>query len=303
LFDNSNFTGRTLGELTQHIQYLENLKLDEIDDSTLENYIDKSFPIFSYTDGVIPAGSELFRARLNFDEEPFSEVKDISTPPLNLIKSYGRANKPNEQIFYCASNFRLAAFEVIQDFKNSLSPKHEVAFLTIGVWKTLRPLHVAIIIDSPILHSVRNDIKENFEKHQKMLNHRHLTNEIVTANNLVSQFFADQFTKREIKSHHDYKISALYTRRLKTMNNYVAEQYKSEKFDGINYPSVAMKFKGDNQALFIENLETKIELTNAIQVVCSNLDFENANFVAGIMHEAKTIQNGKIEWKSEIYRP
>jgi hypothetical protein len=178
-----------------------------------------------------------------------------------------------------------------------------VAFLTIGVWKVLEPLHVANIIDSPALHSIREDIKRNFEKHQKLLNSRHLTNEIVTANNLLSQFFADQFTKREIKSHYDYKISALYTRRLRIMNQHIAKKFESNKFDGINYPSVAMKYKGDNQAIFIESAKKKLKLVNTIQVVCSNLDFDNANFVAGIIHEAKSINDGKIVWKEEIYSP
>jgi hypothetical protein len=290
-------------DAVKHIEYLENLNLDETDDLTLEKIVDDKFPIFTYTSGRIPEGTELFRARLNVNEKPFPFVNDIWTPPVDRINNYGRANRPGEQIFYCASNFRLAAFEVIQDFKNSLSPKHEVAFLTIGVWKTLKPLHVALIIDSPVLHNIRHDIRDNFEKNQALLNKGHLTNEVVTANNLISQFFSDQFTKSNIKSHNDYKISALYARRLKESSKHIAKEYKSEIFDGINYPSVAMKFKGDNQAIFIDSAKNKLKLINVIQVVCSNLDFDSGNFVAGIMHEAETIDSGNITWKKEIYSP
>lgn len=285
------------------IDQLEQLNLSEIDDTYLERFIEDKIKIVPYTNGVIKAGAELFRARLNINEEPFTEVKDIWVPPIDLIKDYGRANRPKEQIFYCASNFRLASFEVIQDFKNSFSPKHEVAFLTIGVWKVIDDINLADIIHSPVLHNVRDDIRANFKKHQEILYQKHLTPEIATASSLISQFFSDQFTKREIKSPHDYKISAYYTRLLKTMNSKIAPQFTKEKFDGVNYPSVAMKYKGDNQAIFFESAKQKLKLINAIQVVCSNLDFETGDFTAGIMHEAKSIVDGKIVWKSEIYRP
>ena len=293
----------SVDEAFKLIEHLEHLNLSEIDDIYLEKYIEDKIKIIPYTNGVIKAGTELFRARLNINEKPFTEVKDIWVPPIDLIKEYGRANKPNEQIFYCSSNFRLASFEVIQDIKNSLSPKNEVAFLTIGVWKTLEDINLADIIHSPVLHKTRGDIRANFQKHQEILYKQHLTPEIATASSLISQFFSEQFTKYKTNSHHDYKISAYYTRLLKTMNSKIAPEYIKKKFDGVNYPSVAMKYKGDNQAVFLESAKQKLELINAIQVVCSNLDFESGDFTAGIMHEAKSIIGGKIVWKEEIYRP
>ena len=42
---------------------------------------------------------------------------------------------------------------------------------------------------------------------------------------------------------------------------------------------------------------------NSSTVICSNLDFESGDFTAGIMHESKSIIDGKIVWKKEIYRP
>ena len=63
-----------------------------------------------------------------------------------------------------------------------------------------------------------------------------------------------------------------------------------------------MLYKGDNQALFHETTVNKIELVNAIQVICGNIDFKNGNFTAEIMHEAEKIENGDISWKKEIYK-
>jgi hypothetical protein len=290
-------------QAVKFISELEKLDLSQISDEDLESKIDDCFSIIPYTSATVPEGSELFRARVNIGNKPYDLVKDIYVPPIDLIKSYGRANRPNEQIFYSASNFKLASFEVIQNLKNSITPKAEIAYLTIGVWRVREALHLTNVIYSPILHSLREDILEAFTHNQKLLNNGTLREDTVTAHNLISQFFADQYTKSNIKSHHDYKISAFYSRRLKAMNELIAPDFQSEKFDGINYPSVAMKYRGDNQALFVESVERKLELINTIQVLCGNLDFEKLEFLPGIMHEAESIINGTIKWKTEPYQP
>ena len=87
------------------------------------------------------------------------------------------------------------------------------------------------------------------------------------------------------------------------MNSFTSQKYEADKFDGINYPSVAMKYKGDNQAIFIESADTKLEFTNALNVICGNVDFQNGEFTTGIHNEAESIVNGEITWKREIYRP
>jgi len=286
----------------QFIEAVEKLDLSKISDDELGEMIDQNVPIFPYTSATIPAGTKLFRARLNKKNKPYLKTKDIFIPPIDKINEYGRANKPHEQIFYCASNFKLAAFEVIQDFRYSLVPQKEIAFLTIGIWKTKIDLHVASIVHSPFLRKIREDINEHYNEIENILNGEHHNREFATAGNLVFQFFADQFTKHKIESHCDYRISALYSRRLRHANSVISEHYQNEKFDGINYPSVAMAYKGDNQALFFETASEKLELVNAIQVVCGNIDFKNASFTVKVLDEAERIKNGNIQWKEEIYK-
>lgn len=287
----------------KYISELELLDLRQISDEELENKIDNYFKLIPYTGATIPVGVELFRARINVGDNPFDKVKDIYIPPTDLITEYGRANRPNEQIFYSASNFKQASFEVIQNLKYSIAPDRQVVFLTIGIWRVKEELHLTNIINSPVLHSLRQDIVEAFTHNQKLLNNGILKEDIVNANNLISQFFSDQFTKDKIKSHHDYKISAFYVRRLKAMNKLIADKHQSAKFDGVNYPSVAMKYKGDNQAIFIESATKKLELVNTIQVLCGNLNFDRGDFLPGVLHEAESIIDGIIKWKSEIYTP
>jgi hypothetical protein len=285
------------------IKEIEAIELSHVTDLELEKLIDERFPIFPFIGAIIPQNTELFRARININEKPFERVEDIYLPPKEKLITYGRANRPYNQVFYCASNYELAIFEVIQNLKYNYNPQWQVVFLTVGVWKTKVALHVASIIHSPILHEVRKDIKQYFEQNQKDLSNGHMRTDAVNAYNFISQFFADQYTKSEIKSHFDYRISALYAHRLKLANSDIAPQYSADKFDGINYPSVAMKFKGDNQALFIEAANEKIELINTLQIVCSNFDFNNGTILSGVLLEADRIENNLITWKTEFYTP
>lgn len=286
----------------QKIDSLKKLDLSKISDGELKELINSYFNIVPFTGGTIPAGTELFRARVNIGEKPFNTVSDLYAPPAELISKYGRLNKPNERVFYCASNFKLAAFEVIQDLKYSFNPSREVAFLTIGIWRAKKDLHLACVHHDPKLHDIRKDILEAYEKNQKILFNGNISEQTAISNNLILQFFAEELTKDNLKGDFDYKISNFYITTLKEANKYVAPQHESSKFDGLNYPSVAMKYKGDNQAFFLESADTKLEFVNAIQIICANLDFDNGDFLPGILYEAESITDGNIIWKKELYK-
>ena len=201
-------------DVIKYIAELETLNLSDFSDEQLENIIDKYFYVIPYVDTKILAGHKLYRARLNINNTPFDKVSDITAPQKEYIIEHGRANKIGERIFYCASNARLALFEVIQDLKYKLKPELEVASLTIGEWRLKADLHVACIIHSPILHQLRKDILDAYNDTQKLITNGSLQEDVVNANNLLCQFFSEQFTKDNIKSSHDYKISAFYASRL-----------------------------------------------------------------------------------------
>lgn len=291
-----------LKDTINYIEELENLDLSKIEYKELENLIDERFPYIPYPSATIPAGTEVFRARLNEYKDPFTKVEDIFIPPANKIVEYGRSNKPNEQVFYCASNFKIATIEVIQDYQNNPFAQKDMAFLTIGIWKTKFDLHVGDITHSPLLRKLRKDISASYDQMEKILNSQHHNKDFAESGSLILQFFADQYTKRDITSQHEYKISALYSSRLKQGNNYVPPRYAKDKFDGINYPSVAMSYKGDNQALFYETAKEKLELVNTIFVMCGNINIANSSFTPAILHEAKNIVDGIIEWDDKPYK-
>ncbi|MDP3443346.1 MAG: RES domain-containing protein [Ignavibacteria bacterium] len=286
----------------KHIEQLRRIDLSSITDTELDQRINNYFNIIPFTSAIIPKGKQVFRARVNINNgESFNYLNEIYAPPSSCIKKYGRANKPGERVFYCSSNIKLASFEVIQEMKDKINPKNESIILTVGIWQTKVDLHVSNIIHSAVLHKLRDDILSAFQQSQKDLYNGNLTHDTKTASNLLLQFFAEEFTKNSIKSDTDYRISNFYINSLRKANRVVAPQFNNEKFDGINYPSVAMKYKGDNQAIFIESADDKLEAINAIQVICSNIDFENGDFIPKITHEAKSIIDGRIYWEDELY--
>ncbi len=289
-------------EVIRHIDYLKSLDLTKISDSELDKSINDRFKFIPITSVMIPAGSEIFRARVNPPKtNAFNKLQDIYAPPSEFITKYGRLNKPGERIFYGAVNFKLAAFEVVQELRKSFNPSREHAFLVIGIWKTKVDLHVASIHNDQNIHDIRTDIKGRYESDQKMFKEGVLEESVLSANDMMLQFFSEEFTKSEIRSEFDYRITNFYMSTLKKMNSRLPP-FAEERFDGVNYPSVAMKYKGDNIALFIDSADSKLEFVNALQVICANPDFENGDFTAGILHEMESFQNEEINWSKELYR-
>jgi hypothetical protein len=285
------------------VKELEKLDLENISDTDLAKIIDDRFPLIPINTAKIPVGTILFRARVNKNEQPYDKVSQIGVPPSNLIKEFGRANKPFEQVFYCASNYKLAAFELLQAYKHHFNAKYQVVFMTIGVWEVTQELHVASIIHSEVLHELRDDIVLSLKQHKKIFDNGSLKEDTVQASELISQFFSNQFTKMVIRGTYDYRISAFYSKRIQEVNDLIYDTYSTSKFDGINYPSVSMKYIADNQAIFNDSFKNKMKIIDALEIVASNLDFKNPDFLPGILHNTIAINGDDIEWNPEIYNP
>lgn len=271
-------------ELIKAIQHIESLDLANTSDNTLIELFRNTIRIIPYTSAFVPIDSLLYRARINENDKPFEEVGQISMKKKEAITEYGRANRPKEQVFYAGVNCQLA----IKEITNKLSlDELKGKTATVGVWRVKNKIHVSNIIYSRKLHDIRKDINDAYLDNQKILK---INNDLNTidSSNLVTQFFSDHFTNENIKTQYDYKISALYTSLLKSMNFLIVDKYGDERFEGINYPSVAMKFKGDNVAIFGETIKYKIELVSVLNINCEDLL---------ILDKTNKISNEIIDWK------
>lgn len=287
------------------IAKLKNIDLQKIELFDLDEIIDSVFHFIPFGSAYIQAGKKIYRARKSDNGEIFNNISELGMRKASEIKDYGRANQPLEAVFYGATNMHLACGEVLQNLKHNINPQWEPGFTTVSVWNVVKKLHISPVYYSEAVSKVREDVakykigSKTFARENSSISH-----ETLDVSDMIMEFFCDEFSKQIINTNHDYKYSVSYTRRLKHINNMIAPQYQSERFDGILYPSVAMKYKGDNIALFDDDLDSKIEFETAFQVVSTNFDFENGNFRTSIMHEVESVdEKGNLKWNKEVWRP
>lgn len=291
----------SIEQAQKDLKTLKNLSLSDFNGKALEKVIKRYIPVTPHYPAHLDEGAFIFRARLNKLNKPYSLVEEIDIPDKKYVKDYGRANLPNSPVFYGALDLELALFEVCQEYKSSLDPKREAAFITAGQWKVKKgeKLYLSSIYQSKEYHKARPDLKNSYDTNTNFLNNETLNKDKAKVLQWYIEFMADEFSKRNIANTDDYKISAYYAESVKNFNNLT----NSFKFDGLCYPSVAMQFKDDNVALFKDAVENKLELVNTYYIACGNMNFDDATFVNGVIHEAKEIKNGKIIWKEELYKP
>ncbi len=281
---------------------LRGLTLKDISLKELDELIDGVFHMIPFSQGVIPKNTLLYRARVN-EKKSFLHLDQLTLRKHKDVKSFGRANQPEESIFYCSTNMNLACGEVLQDIRYSFQPNYEVGFATVSVWKTLKDIRVAPIYYSESVTKVRKDVAAYKEGNKKQVREwNKVSHATLDVSDLIMEFFCDEFSKSEINTEDDYKFSVSYTRRLQHANTLFAPTHINERFDGIVYPSVALKFAGDNAALFDDNLYTKIEFQTAFEVLCTHFDFDLGTLNSFFLHEIESIDaDGNIVWEKSIY--
>ena len=283
-----NLTPPNLNILKKNIQSIESLDLSTISYEDLEIQLEKIFPIISFTSVIWDERYNIFRVRENINnslQKPFNFISEIDLP--KKVKSFGRANIINKPVFYGSHQGDLALFECCQN----LAPL-DIKNFTMGVWKVKKNQVLDLVILNPTKEIINK--RESFKKLSHNINNnlKSLKEYDKEYSILTSSFFSKQFTKATIKQNDDYKISAYFS-------NYVQniENWAQKKFDGIVYPSIANKFRGENIAIFESSLH-KIEFVKALLISCYNFDYENGKLIKGIFAEG--YQYGDtIHWKNK----
>lgn len=287
------------------INDLQSLDLRKFTLEDLDEIIDDVFHMISFGTAYMEKGTDLFRARKSRDNQIFNNISELGINKPENITEFGRAHEPYNPVFYCSSNSKLACGEVLQNLKYSFNPKKEMAFATVSIWETTQKLNLAPLYYSKGVTDVRKDAREYKEGNMKYIREKNIINsKTLDVQDLIMEFFCEEFSKIEIQYPDDYKLSVSYANRLKNSNKLFAPEYHSERFDGLIYPSVAMKYSGDNVALFDNNLESKLKFKTAFQVVCVDFDFDKADFKTYFVHEIQSVDEfGNIKWSKEVWEP
>lgn len=243
----------------------------------------------------------VYRGRLITDKgnNPHQNVSEISFVPedsLDLIKSFGRANKKNEAMFYGSFNFATACIETLSRGEDFI--KTGSAMVTIGTWKFEKPMVFAEIPPS-IKHTklfyerVKYQSKRVTEATVRERND-YLRGLLETDLDLeVLQFFGDAFAKFDIKSDEDYYLSNYYTDRV--FNR--VKGFDVNPVDGILYPSVLNSYEELNIVLKPEVVNDSLRFIEGLQIwVVSHLERGGGGEFIPIQQNARPDETGKIKW-------
>ena len=287
------------------INDLQSLDLRKFTLEDLDEIIDDVFHMIPFGKSYIEIGTDLFRARKSKPNQVFNNISELGINKPENITDFGRAHEPHVPVFYCSSNLKLACGEVLQNLKKSFNPKKEMAFTTVSIWETTKRLHLAPVYYSKSVTDVREDARKYKEGNMKYIREKNIINSsTLDVQDLIIEFFCEEFSKIDIKYPDDYKLSVSYANRLKNANDLIAPEYSKERFDGLIYPSVAMKYSGDNVVLFDDNLDKKVKFKTAFQVICVDFDFDKADFKSYFMHEIESVDDkGNIIWSDEVWKP
>lgn len=268
----------------------------EILTQTIRNYL-KSVPV---AENTIRAGTHLARARTKSDDTPYKFLSEITLRDKKHVKSFGRAHRPDQAIFYCSTNHQVAIREATQwhvtDFgtlinRNMLKDYNpHVKFVTVSIWKVTKDLKVAsLFLNNEAM--LANPVVRYFGEQVKNGNIKNWDERVVKSKNLILEFFSNEFAKKDIKHETDYLLSAYYANEIHTVSEL------NRKLDGVAYPTVALDYKGENIAITEDAYKDKIEFVTAYHNYVANIEFDNKPMAIGEILEVVDKQGDKLTWK------
>lgn len=262
-----------VGEVKKKIIEVLSIDLETADVDYLRKKLNDWSDGYSLTTPVFKAGLVLYRARVFKDEKP-NYINQITYPSVQLIKTYQRANRPGQSLFYCSDSREASIFEVFPKPGN---------FIALSKWITNSYLLVNNVGYSEsvfnALGSNRNSPK--WEKDESVDHKR-------SANNLIRSFFAKEFTKIVPKGkEYLYKLSIV-----------IAEKhFLSEMFGGLMYPTIAMRANAENFAIKSKYIEKHMLLKN-VEYLHVKQNEKKSEYKVNIIDFANSFsQDGQIEWK------
>ncbi|MCK4923142.1 MAG: hypothetical protein KAS71_18975 [Bacteroidales bacterium] len=245
-----------------------------------------------YTTLILKKGTPIERGRLNENDGYFNSEFEISyRTDAGNIKDFGRANKPFQSRFYGTipskdiKSLAVVLFsEIVEQFRKIPASDFETT-MTIGRWIIKEDFEIADVCFSEEYFNIE-EIKNRYDFWK---------NE--TKNDLIGQkeyqdlltFFSKEFSKIQIDTHFDYKLSSLYADIAVDAN----------KLNGISYPSVKTNYEGYNVALTSDAVERYLELK---EVAMFKFVVKNGNPVVYQTHYSNNLGpfNSKFKWKKYI---
>lgn len=241
--------------------------------STLGN-----IPVYNYK---LKNGNSFFRSRKNETFDNFNNVSDLVAPPKHLVKSYSRANKPFQSVFYASDLWETNIAE-LKPFLLKQIAIGDIIWVTQTEWKQLEDLNLTIIPDfknPKMIELINKYVSDGLSKDQLQF--------LV----LINQYFRQPVISN-IENSQTYKVTSAFC------NALISESIRNNnQIDGILYTSVENK-TGFNIVLSSNIVEQKkLKLKSVVKHFlrkCSETEFDN--FIKPNMPTKIDDENNKIIW-------
>jgi hypothetical protein len=245
-------------------------------------------PFFIYT---LPLGPAVFKSRTHKENILFPTINEVSTPPKEKVKAFGRGNIPFQPKLYSSEN-RITSFAENIEYWADETKFGDKIYVTIGRWILKKPLP-SLIISSPDQAARLSDFdKEHGQSLDYFINQ--FSGEFKEAVIIFYRFLFEKFRKPAKKDIKTYIITSAYCN--------LALAKSEEKCSCIYYPSVPYQGEGVNFCISPSFIKyDNIELTHVIRnefVVYEN-EIGKHGFRETELVEAKEINylENKIIWR------
>jgi len=259
--------------------------------------IENSFFRYSIPIPTIPLakGMFLYRARHHeSNEDYFEKISDISHRlDIKNITQYGRANKPNQSVFYCCDEPSLAFIETSKIVREKLELDSEK--YTIGVWQTQEDIVVGYLPLNNLNKSL-NKTAEQLDYHfNKMIGDEE--DEKIELVRLVLDFLSREFSSTNNSANFNYLISCAFANYVYKINGHDYNTRRAAKAFGLIYPSVIYRNSGINLALLPHLIDDKkVKLVSAFRKKCSKICYKTYKDTELIKSKKVDNEKGIILW-------
>ncbi len=199
--------------------------------------------------------SYVFRSRNNNCNEDFCLFSDLSYPQAKDVKTYSRANKPGQQVFYASDNYATNLTELLPFWLKEI-PLGESFSVTTGIWGFTKSIIVAVIPD------ISNERMMPFIEKISELSQESIIKDYWT---YINSFFKAQgFYEPSV-----YKFTSAFCNAL--LHNL---RLSGIQVDGVLYTSVQDP-SGWNIATTPESVDSNLFLKDVVKHFIKKNDFKN----------------------------
>jgi hypothetical protein len=211
-----------------------------------------------------------------------TKISQLTYPPVEIVKVLQRANREGQPRFYGSSGANAPFYELRSQVGDHIA---------LSTWRVAKEGVVNHIGYMP-------EILERLQSHKAVGRvAQQMAPELSygPVDRLIHNFLATEFSKDvTLGSEHLYKLSVAIAERL--LVEMVDSKSEVARFDGLLYPSLAMRGNSDNVCLLPRFVDEGLHFIGVDYVRVDEINLDGSYLLANIDHANTVAPDGSIDW-------